>query len=212
MIDLILGNNMDIMPEYDDNHFDLAIVDPPYGAVELIGNRPSAIKHYKEKGKSWNKEIPKDIYFNELIRVSKNQIIWGGNYFPCLWVKGCKAFIFWYKKNPALGFADGELAWTSFTNTAKCYEYQYFGIIEGHTKAEEKIHPTQKPIKLYEWILKNYANEGDKILDTHLGSGSIAVACYNYGYDLTGIEIDEEYYNAAQNRIDLLTKQYSLFK
>ena len=202
---------MEALKEMKDNQFDLAIVDPPYAAGEQIGNRPSAIEHYKKKGKSWNKKIPDDMYFKELIRVSKNQIIWGGNYFPYLWKKGCKAFIFWYKKNPAPSFADGELAWTSFTNTAKCYEYQYFGNIEGHTKAEQKIHPTQKPVSLYEFLLMNYAKKGDKILDTHLGSGSIAIACHNLGFDLEGYELDKEYFEDANKRLKQHTNQQRLF-
>lgn len=198
---------MEAMKEMSDNQFDLAIVDPPYG----IGfgefnrtNKDSTGKRYKAnkyKQGDWDTNIPKDIYFKELIRVSKNQIIWGGNYFPYIWKNGCKGFIFWYKGNPVPNFSDGELAWTSFNKVAKQFDYRYYGGLEGKTSASNKIHPTQKPISLYEWLLMNYAKEGDTILDTHLGSGSIAIACHNLGYDLTGYEIDKDYYEAAQKRI-----------
>ena len=200
-----------------DNQFDLAIVDPPYG----IGfgefnrtNKDSTGKRYKAnkyKQGDWDTDIPKDMYFKELIRVSKNQIIWGGNYFPYIWKNGCKGFIFWYKGNPVPNFSDGELAWTSFNKVAKQFDYRYYGGLEGKTSASNKIHPTQKPISLYEWLLMNYAKEGDTILDTHLGSGSIAIACHNLGYDLTGYEIDKDYYKAAKKRIEQHKQQIRLF-
>ena len=213
-IELILDDCINVMKNYNDNHFDIAIVDPPYGInmgnYERYGKKDEYKKGRYSK-KNWDDNIPDDSYFKELKRVSKNQIIWGGNYFPYLWNNGCKGFIFWYKHQPVDNFSDGELAYTSFNKVAKCFDFAYYGGLEGNTKAEKRIHPTQKPVKLYEWILKNYAEKGQKILDTHLGSGSIAVACYYAGVDLVGIEIDEEYYNKAKERVDNLTKQKTLF-
>ncbi len=217
MINIYNQDCMEAMMEMSDNQFDLAIVDPPYG----IGfgefnrtNKDSTGKRYKAnkyKQGDWDTDIPKDMYFKELIRVSKNQIIWGGNYFPYIWKNGCKGFIFWYKGNPVPNFSDGELAWTSFNKVAKQFDYRYYGGLEGKTSASNKIHPTQKPISLYEWLLMNYAKEGDTILDTHLGSGSIAIACHNLGYDLTGYEIDKDYYEAAKKRIEQHKQQIRMF-
>ena len=208
---------LEAMKDMSDNQFDLAIVDPPYG----IGfgefnrtNKDSTGKRYKAnkyKQGNWDTAIPNDVYFKELMRVSENQIIWGGNYFPYIWKNGCKGFIFWYKGNPVPNFSDGELAWTSFNKVAKQYDYRYYGALEGKTSASNKIHPTQKPIALYEWLLMNYAKEGNTILDTHLGSGSIAIACHNLGFDLTGYEIDKEYYEAAVKRIQQHKAQKRLF-
>lgn len=208
---------MEAMKEMSDNQFDLAIVDPPYGIgfgefnrtnKDSFGNRFKANKY---KQGDWDNEIPKDEFFYEVIRVSKNQIIWGGNYFPCLWEKGCRGFIFWYKGNPVPNFSDGELAWTSFNKVAKQFDYRYYGGLEGKTSASKKIHPTQKPVALYEWLLMNYAKEGDTILDTHLGSGSIAIACHNLGFELTGYEIDKEYFEAAKKRIEQHKQQGRLW-
>ena len=217
MINIYNQDCMEAMIDMSDNQFDLAIVDPPYG----IGfgefnrtNKDSTGKRYKAnkyKQGDWDTNIPKDIYFKELIRVSKNQIIWGGNYFPYIWKNSCKGFIFWYKGNPVPNFSDGELAWTSFNKVAKQFDYRYYGGLEGKTSASNKIHPTQKPISLYEWLLMNYAKEGDTILDTHLGSGSIAIACHNLGYDLTGYEIDKDYYEAAKKRIEQHKQQIRMF-
>jgi len=208
---------MEAMKEMSDNQFDLAIVDPPYGIgfgefnrtnKDSFGNRFKANKY---KQGDWDNEIPRDEFFYEVIRVSKNQIIWGGNYFPCLWKKGCRGFIFWYKGNPVPNFSDGELAWTSFNKVAKQFDYRYYGGLEGKTSASKKIHPTQKPVALYEWLLMNYAKEGDTILDTHLGSGSIAIACHNLGFELTGYEIDKEYFEAAKKRIEQHKQQARLW-
>ncbi len=210
-------DNMALMARYPDKHFDLAIVDPPYGIGFGQFNRTNKasngerIKANKYKNEDWDNEIPDDAYFAELIRVSKNQIIWGGNYFPCLWHNGCKGFIFWHKGNPVPNFADGELAWTSFNKVAKIFNYKYYGNLEGNTSASKKYHPTQKPIDLYKWLLKNYANLGDKILDTHLGSGSIAIACHDYGFDLTACELDEDYFKAATRRVNDYMSQQQLF-
>ena len=210
-------DNMQLMARYEDNHFDLAIVDPPYGINFGQFNRTNKttdgtrVKANKYKQSNWDDSIPTETYFKELFRVSKNQIVWGGNYFPYIWNYGGKGFIYWHKGNPVPNFADGELAWTSFNKVAKQFDYRYYGGLEGNTTASEKYHPTQKPIALYEWLLMNYAKEGDKILDTHLGSGSIALACHNLGYDLTACELDKEYYEAAIKRIEQHKQQIRLF-
>jgi len=198
MINISNEDNMELMARYEDNYFDLAIVDPPYG----YGNKKTNILNFRQntQHRDWN-VTPNEEYFNQLFRVSKNQIIWGGNYFPYIWAFGGRCFIYWHKGNPVNNFADGELAWTSFDKNAKQLDYRYYGNLEGNTSTSKKFHPTQKPIKLYEWLLMNYAKEGDKILDTHLGSGSIAIACHNLGFDLTACELDKEYYEAAMKRI-----------
>jgi site-specific DNA-methyltransferase (adenine-specific) len=199
---------MELMSRYEDNHFDLAIVDPPYG----YGDKKTDILNFrqKEQHREWN-IAPNKVYFKELFRVSKNQIIWGGNYFPFIWGFGGRCFIYWHKGNPVSNFADGELAWTSFNKNAKQFDYRYYGNLEGNTSTGIKFHPTQKPVSLYEWLLMNYAKEGDKILDTHLGSGSIAIACHNLGFDLTACELDTDYYNAAIKRINEHKQQTRLF-
>jgi len=207
-INLINADCVAYMKTQPDNAFKLAIVDPPYGLGFGTFNRTNKAsngeryKADKYKNADWDNAIPDDEYFEELLRVSENQIVWGGNYFPYLWQHGGKGFIFWYKGNPVPNFSDGELAWTSFNKPAKQYDYRYYGGHDGKTLAKPKIHPTQKPISLYEWLLMEYANEGDNILDTHLGSGSIAIACHNLGYDLTGLEIDPDYFKATSKRID----------
>lgn len=193
-------DNMKLMSRYEDNYFDLAIVDPPYG-IDIN----SSGTHFKEKYqvKDWDKNTPDDEYFKELMRVSKNQIIWGGNYFLDR-LGNCKCFIVWDKKIAEdMSFAMCEMAWTSFKNGAKIYKTTAMQL--------NRIHPTQKPIELYEWILMKYAKEGNKILDTHLGSGSIALACHNLGYDLTACELDKEYYEAALKRIEQHKAQTRLF-
>lgn len=206
------------MKNYSDNYFSLAIIDPPYGIGFGEFNRTNKdsngirYKSNKYKNGQWDDSIPTDEYFKELMRVSKEQIIWGGNYFPYLWKNGCKGFIFWYKQNPVPNFADGELAWTSFDKVAKQYHYRYSGNLQGNTSSEKKYHPTQKPIKLYEWLLMNYADKGDNILDTHLGSGSSRIASYNLGFDFIGMELDKDYFNAQEKRFKEVTSQLSLFK
>jgi len=207
MLTITNEDNMDLMSRYPDNYFDLAIVDPPYG----IGFDN---KIRDKKIKSWDNEIPNDNYFIQLQRVSKNQIIWGGNYFPYLWKNGCKSFIFWDKDPSVETYSDGELAWSSFDIPAKRFYWAWNGLangIKGRNKEEKTIHPTQKPIELYKWLLKNYAKEGDKILDTHLGSGSIAIACHDYGFDLTACELDKEYFDKAMQRINNHTAQIKMF-
>ena len=208
MIELINADCMDIMPQYEDNHFDLAVVDPPYG----IGadKQIKFGKHQRDLHKScdWDSSIPDKKYFIELFRISKNQVIWGGNYFINN-LYNTKSFIVWDKMNGTNNLADCELAWTSFEKPVRLYRRHIFTGV-GNTNYIT-IHPTQKPVKLYEWLLKNYAEAGQEILDTHLGSGSIAIACHYFGCDLVGIEIDKDYYDAAKKRIDNMTKQESLF-
>jgi site-specific DNA-methyltransferase (adenine-specific) len=206
-IEITNEDNMELMKRYPDNYFDLAIVDPPYG----IGFD----KKIREKNsKGWDSTIPKDEYFTELKRVSKNQIIWGGNYFPFLWFNGCRGFIFWNKDVNFGTYSAGELAYTSFDKPAGYYYYAWNGLadgIRGRNKKQKTIHPTQKPVKLYEWLLMNYADDGDKILDTHLGSGSIAIASHNLGFELTACELDTDYYEASIKRIKNHISQQRLF-
>ena len=209
-------DNMALMARYPDNYFDLAIVDPPYG-IGMGGNlNVNAKVNYINK--NWDTEIPSNEYFNELKRVSKNQIIWGGNYFAHLWQEGCKGFICWNKLNHHDNRADVEMAWTSFNKLAKYVEYMWDGNrygtkgnIKGVGKPSIRIHPTEKPVYLYEWLLINYAKQGDKILDTNLGSGSIAIACHDYGFELTACELDKEYFDKAIQRIKNHTNQQKLF-
>jgi site-specific DNA-methyltransferase (adenine-specific) len=201
---------MKLMARYEDNHFDLAIVDPPYGMHRKMDGGDGAgriMRKFKRDKPSWDYK-PNQEYFDELIRVSKNQIIWGGNNFIEN-LYNTTGFIFWYKHQPVANFADGELAWTSFQIPAKCFDHLCFG---AHGQDPNgKIHPTQKPVKLYEWLLDNYAKEGNKILDTHLGSGSIAIACHNRKYDLTACELDREYCNDAIKRLNNHTAQLQIF-
>jgi site-specific DNA-methyltransferase (adenine-specific) len=208
MITITNEDNMLLMSRYPDNYFDLAIVDPPYG----YGNKETKILNFrqKEQHREWN-VAPSKEYFDELFRVSKNQVIWGGNYFSYIWNFGGRCFIYWHKGNPVENFADGELAWTSFDKNAKQFDFRYYGNLEGKTSTSEKFHPTQKPVALYKWILDKYAKQGDKILDTHLGSGSIAIACHDYGFDLTACELDKEYFDKAMERLNNHMAQQKLF-
>jgi len=192
-------DNMLLMARYPDNYFDLAIVDPPYGIG--ISSNPVRQQHKK---KNWDDEIPLEKYFNELKRVSKNQIIWGGNYFID-YLNNSQGFIIWDKKQPEnFSLAMAEFAYSSIQSPAKIFRYSVL-------TEKNKIHPTQKPVALYKWILDKYAKENDKILDTHLGSGSIAIACYDYGFELTACELDKEYYDKAIQRIKNHTNQQKLF-
>mgnify|MGYP000849788319 FL=1 len=197
-------DNMELMARYEDNHFDLAIVDPPYGLnmdnqkVRVKPNRPNTYKRannlqYKES--IWDSDIPTKKYFDELFRISKNQIIWGANYF-CSYIPNGKGWIFWDKQMGENNFSAGEFAYQSIQKKSNFFSYPSMRV------KGTRIHPTQKPVKLYEWLLMNYAKEGDKILDTHLGSGSIAIACHNLGYDLTACELDKEYYEASIKRVN----------
>ena len=192
-------DNMQLMARYPDNYFDLAIVDPEYGIG--ISNNPIRQKHKK---KSWDNTIPKEEYFKELFRVSKNQIIWGGNYFID-YLNNTQCFIIWDKKQPEnFSLAMCEFAWCSIQSPAKIFRYSVLN-------EKNKIHPTQKPVALYKWLLYKYAKEGDKILDTHGGSCSLAIACHDYGYELTCCELDVDYYNKAVERIKNYVSQLKLF-
>ena len=208
---------MEGMAKYPDKYFELAIVDPPYGIGFGKFNRTNKTsngtryKANKYHHSNWDNSIPNEMYFDELFRVSKNQIIWGGNYFPYIWNYGGKGFIFWYKMNPVNNFSDGELAWSSFDKNAKCFEFKYYGNLEGKTSASDKIHPTQKPIALYKWLLTNYAKPGDKILDTHLGSGSSRIAAYDMDFDFVGYELDKDYFVAQEKRYNDFKQQLKLF-
>lgn len=202
-------DNMLLMARYPDNYFDLAIVDPPYG-IGIDGNKEQrwpdgSLKRKAHKIKGWDNSIPSKEYFNELKRVSKNQIIWGGNYFT-EFLEPTKSWIFWYKGQQDLTMSDGEMAWTSTKEVTRM-----FNLHRTHLWQEKPMHPTQKPSKLYKWILDKYAKEGDKILDTHLGSGSIAIAAHDYKYELTACELDKEYYDKAIQRITNHTNQQKLF-
>ena len=205
-IEITNEDNMELMARYPDKYFDLAIVDPPYGLERLQKGslRLGGVKgNYKEK-LEWDKK-PTEEYFNELFRVSKNQIVWGANNFI---MPPSEYFLIWNKQQTVENFATAEYAWVSMglKTPAKIFDY---GIHKhNHT---EKIHPTQKPIDLYKFILDKYAKQGDKILDTHLGSGSIAIACHDYGFDLTACELDAEYFKKAIERIKNHTNQLKLF-
>jgi len=213
-IELLHIDCMEYMATLPDKAFDLAIVDPPYGLnIAATGS----IGRDKFTPKTWDEKIPDDEYFIELQRVSKNQIVWGGNYFPYLWKNGCKGFICWNKLNHHDNRADVEMAWTSFNKLSKYCEYMWDGNrygtkgnIQGVGKPTIRIHPTEKPVFLYEWILKNFAEEGNLILDTHLGSGSSAIAAHKMGFDFVGCELDKDYYDAACKRFKEQTAQLSL--
>lgn len=200
---------MDLLKQTPDNYYSICIVDPPYG-IDInfsMGKRKGEKDKYNKK--DWDNGIPSKEYFDELIRVSKNQIIWGGNYFT-EFLQPTKSWIFWDKEVPeGVSFADGELAWTSFDKTLVKARVPYSGFT-GKDK-DMRIHPTQKPIQLYKWLLNKYAKEGDTILDTHLGSGSSAIAAHDGGFEFTGIELDEEYYNAAKKRLIMHQHQLNLF-
>lgn len=199
---------MALMSRYPDKYFDLAIVDPPYGIERF--KKPSGKTRFKnstlmqENGLTWDNK-PLDDYWDQLFRVSKNQIVWGANNFI---LPPTEYFCIWNKKQTVENFATAEYAWVSMglKKPAKIFDYSIH--LHNHT---DKIHPTQKPVKLYEWLLMNYAKEGDKILDTHLGSGSIAIACHNLGFDLTACELDTDYYQAAIKRLEQHQSQLTLF-
>lgn len=206
-IKLFNCDNMELMKQTPDKYYDLSIVDPPYGININMNMGRKKGKRAAHKKKNWDDECPNNFYFEELFRVSKFQIIWGGNYFH-LPLTG--AWIFWDKNVPeGVSFADGELAWTSGNKALKKAKIPYSGF-QGSDE-NGKIHPTQKPVTLYKWLLDKYANKGDKILDTHLGSMSIAIACHDYGFYLTGCELDEEYFNSGVKRVQNHISQLKMF-
>ncbi len=196
---------MEYMRTLPDKFFDLAVVDPPYGIAKAF-QATSRITKYGQL-RTVNDAKPTQAYFNELRRVSRNQIVWGYNHLSDM-LPSTKEFIFWYKHQPVDTYADGELAYTSFEKTAKCFDYAYFGGVHAD---DVRIHPTQKPVALYAWIFTKYARPGDKILDTHLGSGSSRIAAYDAGLDFVGCEIDKEYFDKQEARFAAYTAQMSLF-
>lgn len=204
---------MEFMKDVPDKHYDLAIVDPPYGIGEDGLKNHSRGKLAKSKEytpKNWDKEAPNKEYFNELIRVSKNQIIWGANHFISRIPYDSSCWIVWDKLNSG-DFADCELAWTSFNTAVRKFTWRWNGMLQGNMKEkEERIHPTQKPVALYKWLLKNYAKGGDKIIDTHGGSMSIAIACHDMGFDLDLCELDKEYFDNGKKRLEQHQKQLKL--
>jgi len=200
---------MQLMARYPDNYFDLAIVDPPYGIGASMGVGLHSRRKFQKAGKQWDSQTPTAEYWQELMRVSKNQIVCGANYFM-EHLYSNKSFVCWIKNNPAPNFAEAEYLWTSFDINGKVYDskkqIQHQIMWEGGS-----MHPTQKPVALYKWLLDKYAKEGDKILDTHLGSGSIAIACHDYKFDLTACELDKEYFDKAMQRINNHMAQQKLF-
>ena len=195
--------NMELMARYPDNHFELAIVDPPYGI--------NVKTRVFDDGKKWDNETPKKEYFKELFRVSQNQIIWGGNYFLD-YLGATPCFLVWDKKMTEKHLMSmAEMAWTSFKTKNLIFRQPPPGDRGFYSIDGKRIHPTQKSIKLYEWQLLHYAKQGDKILDTHLGSGSIALACHNLKFDLTACELDKEYFDASQKRLKRHQSQLTMF-
>ena len=216
-LNLTCEDNMELMARYPDNYFDLAIVDPPYGSNNILGGYTSkkggGIANQKKYNNAlWKQSAPEVEYFLELKRVSKNQIVWGANHFISKIPFDSSCWIVWDKLNGNNTFADCELAYTSFTTSVRKFKFRWQGMLQGDMKNKEiRIHPTQKPVKLYEWLLMNYAKEGDRILDTHLGSMSIAIACHNLGFELVGCELDQEYYEQGIKRVKNHISQQRLF-
>ena len=213
-INLIHGDSLQALKGYADNHFDVAIVDPPYGIEDKISTKSSLNKGNKfaqlYNEKRWDKFRPENEYWNELLRVSKNQIVCGGNYFAEK-LPVSRGWIVWDKQGEKMSSVNNELMWTSFDVSIKTFT-RCHGLDKGFMNKEGKnIHPTQKPIALYRWVLENYTNENDLILDTHLGSGSIAIACHYMKRNLIGYEIDKEYYDSACKRFKEQTSQQALW-
>lgn len=215
-IKLYNADCMEVMKDIPDKYFELAIVDPPYGIGENGSknySRGLLAKSKKYKSFAGNDaKSPDKEYFNELFRISKNQIIFGANHFISKINLDSSCWIVWDKNNGNTDFADCELAWTSFTTAVRKYKYTWQGMLQEDMKNKQiRIHPTEKPIKLYKWLLSKYAKQGDKILDTHFGSLSIGIACSDLGYELTAIELDKEYYNLAKQRLINHQSQTKLF-
>jgi len=205
---------MEAMKEFPDKYFELAIVDPPYGINADIKNSNNKKQSKKSLSLSrfygnqkWDISIPNDLYFDELFRITKKQIIWGANYFGLI-----GGYIYWHKNVTMPSYSSGELAWVSWLNKIDFVDISWHGMIQHDMKNKEnRIHPTQKPIKLYKWLLTNYAKAGDKILDTHLGSGSSRIAAYDMGFDFWGYELDKDYFYAQEKRFNDFKQQLKLF-
>jgi len=207
-IRLINADCVEVMKTFEDKQFDLAIVDPPYG-LGIDGQKKDIRKGQQiRKGhefKGWDNAIPNTEYWEQLFRVSKNQIVWGGNYFT-EFLPPTKAWIFWYKGQQDLTMSDGEMAWTSFNKVTRMVD-----IHRTHIWQEKPIHPTQKPVKLYDWILDRYAMESNLILDTHVGSGGLRISCNKAGKQFVGFEIDKDYYEAQEKRFKDFVSQLRMF-
>lgn len=201
------------MATVPDKYFDLAIVDPPYGIGECGDKNKSRSKLAKAQDyKAFSgRDIsaPEKAYFDELMRISKNQIVWGANHFISRLPIDSSCWVVWDKENGESDFADCELAWCSFKSAVRKFKYRWAGMLQENMKNKElRIHPTQKPVRLYEWLLANYAKKGQRILDTHLGSGSSAIAAHYFGVsEFVGCELDKDYFEAAKARFDMATKQ-----
>ena len=214
MITATNEDNMLMMARYPDNYFELSIVDPPYGINADIKNSIKDLKTKKSAklskdygNQNWDNSIPNDKYFQELKRVSKKQIIWGANFFN---LQG--GMLYWHKNVTMPTYSTGELAYLSWLNKIDFVEITWHGMLQHDMKNKEvRIHPTQKPVKLYEWILMNYAKEGDKILDTHRGSASLDIACHNLGFDLVTCELDKDYFNDGNKRLKQHQQQLKIF-
>lgn len=212
--EVYLEDCTEALKRFNDNYFDLAIVDPPYGinvakTGKVGGNNAGKAKDYGAK--EWDKQPPNDEYFRQLFRVSKNQIVWGANHFISKMPFDSSCWIVWDKDNSG-NFADCELAWTSFDTAVRKFQWRWNGMLQQNMKdKEERIHPTQKPIALYEWILQNYAERGDLILDTHLGSGSSRIAADKGGFNFIGFEIDADYYEKSKKRFNDFKSQLRMF-
>ena len=202
-------DNMEFMAKIPDKFFELACIDPPYG----IGANKMTLGNGKNKiyrgSLDWDKTPPQKEYFNELFRISHNQIIWGANHFIELINKNSSCWIFWDKCNGENDFADGELAWTSFNTTVRKFDHSWVGV--NAKDGYKRIHPTQKPIALYKWLLSKYAKQGDKIFDSHLGSMSSVIAAYEMGFEIHGCELDAEYFEAGKNRVITHLRQLKIF-
>jgi site-specific DNA-methyltransferase (adenine-specific) len=214
MIELLNIDCMEYMATLPDKAFDLAVVDPPYGISMMDSDNKSRgklaiAKDYKKLDDSKPPEIN---YFKELQRISRNQVIWGANHFITKNPVDSSCWLVWDKVNGNNDFADCELAWTSFKTAVRRFKYTWNGMLQQDMKNKEfRIHPTQKPVALYDWILRNYSKPGQRILDTHLGSGSSAIAAHYFGCDFVGCEIDVDYFNAAKERFDRETRQVAMF-
>lgn len=211
----IKGDCMEYLKGYKDNHFDLAVVDVPYGINESGQTNKTRSKLAKSKdygSKNWDKTSPSKEYFNELIRVSKDQIIWGANHFISKIPFNSSCWIVWDKNNGKTDFADSELAYTSFRTAVRNFRYRWQGMLQQDMKNKEiRVHPTQKPVALYRWLLQNYAKPNDLILDTHVGSASSLIACEMEGFNYVGFEKDSDYYEASTKRIKQHLAQQVLF-